>query len=187
MRTGKQKQTQHTTNTETIQTTKRHIRTTMWTGSAAWRRRRPSGADEELSDVRADEDERVKRKKRQSKCGIFWNRDDTADRVVAAGMLTTPIRKVLGHMFAAERNARLHVGGFVSFVVLFKHIFNRYTSAEHQHKSITNHNTNTNNAGGPAVREKLNEAGAVPAPGHSYLGDVVKVGGFIDVGYESDA
>ena len=88
----------------------------MRTGSSAWRCR-TSGQDEELSDVHADEDERVKRKKRQAKCGLFWNRDDTADRIVAAGMVTKPIRSVLGHMFAAERNARLHVGGFVSFVV----------------------------------------------------------------------
>ena len=87
----------------------------MWTGSAAWRRRTSNGQDEELSDVRADEDERLKRKKRQARCGLFWNRDDTADRVVAAGMVTKPIRAVLGHMFAAERNARLHVGGFVFF------------------------------------------------------------------------
>ena len=138
----------------------------MWTGKSAWRRRTSNGQDEDFSDVRADEDEVQKRKKKsQVKCGLFWRRHDTADRVLAAGMVTKPIRNVLGHMFAAERHARLHAGGsylFCCFVIL----------------SII---TKTNHAGGPAVREKLHEAGLVPAPGHTYLGDFVKDGGFIDV------
>ena len=74
----------------------------MKTGSAPWRRKRKGGEDDEHSKIRISDDPHKKRRKRQVKSGLFWGNAETADRVVAAAMVTKPIRSVLGHMFSAE-------------------------------------------------------------------------------------
>ena len=74
----------------------------MKTGSAPWRRKRKGGEDDEHSEIRISDDPHKKRRKRQVKSGLFWGNAETADRVVAAAMVTKPIRSVLGHMFSAE-------------------------------------------------------------------------------------
>ena len=114
----------------------------MRNASQPWRRKRGSVGDD-ASEVRADEDPARARYKREKKAGQFWGKLENGDVLIAAAIVTKPVRSLLGHMFAAERNARLHCGS-------------------------------------PAVRLKLFEAQLGPTPGHTYLGDFVRRGGYAD-------
>ena len=84
----------------------------MRSATAPWRSQ-PAEADGEDSgsEVRADEDPTRSRKKREHKAGRFWGRRCTAPVLLALSICASPVRKFLGRVFGAERNARLFSAG----------------------------------------------------------------------------
>ena len=84
----------------------------MRSATAPWRCQAATADGEDSgSEVRADEGPSRSRKKREKKAGGFWGRHCTAPVLLALSICASPVRKFLGRVFAAERNARLFSAG----------------------------------------------------------------------------
>ena len=65
------------------------------------------GGGEDTSEERIDDAMHVKGRKRKKKSAAFWRNIKTPSIMMSAGIVSLPLRRMLGQMFAAEREARI--------------------------------------------------------------------------------
>ena len=68
----------------------------------------------DLSPERAEDDFHTRRKKRERRAAVYWQNEDAVARVLAASVVTVPLRSFLGAVFGVESSSALLASGGVA-------------------------------------------------------------------------